>query len=146
MHSPFHEFHLLKRTVHHPTDYLRHAHAPGAVLLPDDLFGYVVDTLAWVPSLNPGRRDGTPMFGLNRYGPTEIDPAGAPRLAALFRSWAGVFALAPDSSVLTGCFSPTDQSYEQLTFERQEVLAALGSIASLAEGVDSVQYVLHLGI
>ena len=55
----FHDFLLLSLTEHPFTDYSSFINDPGAVQLHDDLIGYFIDALNWIPSYNPGMKEPT---------------------------------------------------------------------------------------
>jgi hypothetical protein len=98
------------------------------------------------------------------YGPTIIAVEGAHLASRLFESWAQLFALGPPILALTGNFgwatdaAPTpdatqvtllEGAYEQLQFDRDEVVGVLLQLAVYAESVASGRgklYLLHQGV
>ena len=149
----YHDFLLLSRSEHLFSDYMRFINDPRAVHLHDDLVGYMLDTLAWVSAHNPSTDQACQ--GLCRHGPTVIDAGGAPAAARIFAAWADLLGSGPAVLRLTGEWSwrgegPSPQDgYEQVEFERDEVVGALRRLAAYAQqvaGSSGDLYILHSGI
>jgi hypothetical protein len=142
-----HDFHLVSREDAAPEDYLRFAGRTGGARLENNLFEYIADSLAWVPSFNPSTR--RPQCGLNQCGVTVID-SGAPEAAAIFAAWAGLFSLAPEVFTITGasCIGPAanEARYERLQLSRHATVGALKGLASLFRRVTEGTFVLHCGL
>lgn len=73
---------------------------PRALHVHDILFGYMQDSLAFIPAFNPSLRE--QHQGLNRWGLTVIRREGAEVAARVFQSWADLFAAGPPRIFLTG--------------------------------------------
>jgi hypothetical protein len=132
----------------------------GVVTLDDDLLRYVLDSLAWFPSVNASTRQ--PQFGLNTWGLTVITADGATVAGSIFRVWAQLFALSPARLKLRGAYGWTDHAeseatdppatrgaYQRLEFERDDVCASLLAIAAAFDKVsasDGHLCVLHKGV
>lgn len=74
--GPYHDFWLIRPTE---LEYSQYQHLVGRkdapVRLSDDVFGYLEQTLIWVPNDYSGRHETSTGYGLNRYGPTVIPSA-----------------------------------------------------------------------
>lgn len=139
---------------------LTRRHLGSAATLHDDLVRYMLDSLAWIPSLNPSKRQ--LMFGLNVWGRTVITTDGAAVAGSIFRAWAQLFALSPARLKLQGAFGWIEDesneaadaaaaggAYERLEFERDDVCTSLRAIATQCDEVlssDRHLCILHLGI
>lgn len=137
---------------------------PRAIHLHDDLVRYMEDTLAWIPTFNPARRE--PHRGLCMWGPTVIEAEGAAVAERVFRTWADLFAVGPPTLALTGGFSwaadedrvlPPEAAratalvggYDRLEFDREVVVGVLRQLADYARQVQSAGgrlYLLHQGV
>src|SRR5690348_15303189 len=82
-------------------DYTHHFHSAEAVRLDDDLVVYMLDTLNWIPTINPSNPTQWKGWGLNYYGPTVISKVGAPKAARIFGLWADLLDEGPDEYSLT---------------------------------------------
>lgn len=162
--GPYHDFLLLDRQKDGEWELTKFIHDPRAVRLEDDFVRYIEDTLAWIPTLNPARRE--PHHGLCMWGPTVINVEGAAMAQRVFGAWADLFAAGPQVLSLTGTFSwagdfeapsgsdvprttQLDGGYDSLEFERDRVVAVLREIAGYAAKVkaaDGRLYLLHQGV
>jgi hypothetical protein len=151
--GPFHDFLLLSLAEHPFTSYGKFVNDPRAVRLHDDLISYFWDTLAWLPSYNPARRD--PTTGLCRWGPTIISTDGAAAACRIFAAWADLLNAGPSVLHLTGDWTyiagqpPNEGEYERLEFDREETVARLRLLAHYADEVAASGhdlYILHLGV
>ena len=100
MAGPYHEFQLLAAERRQRSNYMKPMRGPHIVQVHDDLIGYVRDTLNWVPTFNPAKKEGH--RGLCRYGVTVIDGEGASKFALVLDAWASLFACGPKDLTLTG--------------------------------------------
>jgi hypothetical protein len=158
-----HDFLLLDRETDGEWVLTRFVHDPRALRLHDDLVRYMADTLAWVPTFNPARRE--PHKGLCMWGPTIIDADGAPIAERVFRAWADLLVLGPPVLALTGNFSwvaegdaplsdaervtPLERGYDRLEFDRDEVVGVLQQLVQYSDRVRSAGgrlYLLHQGV
>jgi len=73
---------------------------PRALHVHDILFGYMQDSLAFIPAFNPSLRE--QHHGLNRWGLTVIRKEGAEVATRVFQGWADLFAAGPPRIFLTG--------------------------------------------
>ncbi|MBM3458732.1 MAG: hypothetical protein FJX77_09400 [Armatimonadetes bacterium] len=95
-----HDFLLLDRDRDGEWAPLRFIHDPRAIHLGHFFVWYIQDTLAWVPTTNPSRRE--PHHGLCMYGPTIIEAEGAGVAEQVFRGWAELLAIGPPRLELRG--------------------------------------------
>jgi len=132
----------------------------GVVTLHDDVLRYMLDSLAWFPSVNASTRQ--PHLGLNTWGLTVITADGAAAAGNVFRAWAQLFALSPARLKLRGSYERTDQieseatdppatrgAYQRLEFERDDVCASLLAIAAALDKVSVSEghlCLLHRGV
>jgi len=153
MPGPYHDFLLLSRNEHRFSDYNRFINDPRAIQIEDDLIQYIADTLKWIPAHNPAKNESH--RGLCFYGPTVIHTEGASATAAIFDSWAALFASGPDNLMLTGSWTmvegdpPNEGKYETLNFDRDDVVGKLRQIADYAKQIVETHgdcFILHLGV
>jgi hypothetical protein len=94
-----HEFLLLDRELDdYVSEYPRDD--PGALHLHDDVLGPLLETLAFIPTHNPCRRER--QHGLNRHGLTLIRNDGAAVAERVFRAWGDLYAAGPPQFTLVG--------------------------------------------
>jgi hypothetical protein len=135
----YHDFLLLSSADDPITSYEKFVNNPGAILLHDDLIGYMWDSLLWVPSYNPAK--GEPSVGLFRWGPTVIRTDGATTACRVFTAWADLFSAGPRSVRLTGNWTcvegaPINEgTYDRLEFDRDETVDRLRRLARWADKV-----------
>jgi len=158
-----HKFLLVDREIDGEWELTRFVHDPRWTLMHDDLVRYMLDTLAWIPTFNPSRRER--MSGLCMWGPTIIDEQGAAIAARVFQSWADLFAAGPSAPILTGGYTwIVDQDlpgpgtgtlsepvgrYEKFSIDRDEVVGVLHRLAHCSMQVQSAAgrlYLLHHGV
>ena len=147
-----HDFLLVATAEHSPAEYSLFVNDPKATHLHDDILRYMDDSLRWIPTLNPAKRERR--HGLNFWGPTAILADGAPTAARVFRGWAELLRIGPPELLLTGPWTqiegePKSGHFSQLRFARDQVVTALDRVAHDCERVaDSggAHFVLHLGI
>jgi hypothetical protein len=157
-----HDFLLLDRNADGEWELGRFHHDPRAVHLHDDLVRYMGDTLTWVSTVNPARRE--PHRGLCMWGPTLIEAEGAAVAERVFGLWAELFAVGPPVLSLTGAYSwvvpddapPTGErvtqlegGYDRLEFDRDEVVGTLRQLAvwcSRVRSGDGRLYLYHFGV
>jgi hypothetical protein len=150
---PTHEFLLLPEKDDGYSGYMGHFNGPNALKLDDDIVLYMMDTLRWIPSINPANPNQWSGSGLNYYGPTVINKTGAGKAARLLRLWAALLQEGPDALELTGLFEQvegdlsTSGKYAVIAAPRDELVKTLTDIADFAEKATSGRYyLLHLGI
>lgn len=153
MSGPFHDFLLLSLAEHPFTSYGKFVNDPRAVRLHDDLVGYIWDTLAWLPSYNPAKKES--VTGLCRWGPTIIAADGAATACRIFAAWADLLGAGPPLLRLDGEWTyienetPNEGRYERLEFDRDETVARFRLLSRFAEEVTGSGhdlYILHLGV
>lgn len=151
--GPYHDFFLVSRSEHDWTAYSRFIRDPSAIRISDYLLGYMVDSLRWIPTLNPAT--GEAHKGLCWYGPTVIWREGAHVAEQVFSAWANLLDTGPPTLELTGPYtwiegeSSKDGGYERLIFPKDATVSSLRELARCASSVavsDGALYLLHLGI
>lgn len=148
-----HEFFSLpERTISYD-DWGDYINAPEGLVVDDGLVLYMMDTLRWIPSINPSNPKELGGYGLNYYGPTVIHRGGARKAARILRLWASLLQEGPSELELTGSYEfdgddPADMGrYEMITLSRESVVKTINDIAILAEAAISGNFfVLHIGI
>jgi len=150
---PTHDFLLLPEKDGHYSDYVRYINDPNALRVDDDLVVYIQDTLNWIPTINPANPVEWGGYGLNYYGPTVINKAGAAKMARIFHLWAALLQEGPKDVKLRGGYEWTEGEtssggrYAVITAPRDSVVKTFRAIAALAEQAASGKfYVLHLGV
>jgi len=148
-----HEFYLVPKTTD-IQEYLQHSHDERTfldyVVLHDDLILYIIDSLQWIPSKNPGKRAVPADYGINYHGLTLFDKQSAIPLRNVFSAWRNLFENAPKIMKLTGSFVRSDNEegeYERLILDRDRVIIQLESIIAMAEKLtEGEYYIFHYGI
>ena len=124
MRGPFHDFLLLPeaeegerlyqnfwlppiRASAPPHTYRAFLHRNHGIQVPDDLYGYIMDSLGWVPTELPFeelRERACPWsgYGMNHYGHTAIRKRGAPVFRRVCEAWIQLFSEAPRTFTLRG--------------------------------------------
>ncbi|MCC9608872.1 hypothetical protein LOC68_08090 [Blastopirellula sp. JC732] len=150
---PTHKFLLLPENEGDYAAYAQHVSDPRALKVSDDLIRYMLDTLNWIPSINPANQAAWNGYGLNYYGPTVINKTGAPKAARIFLMWGSLFQEGPDKIELTGSYQwlegapESSGQYEKITMPRESIAKTILDLAELAEGAISGEfYLLHVGI
>lgn len=150
---PAHDFLLLPEEGNDYGDYAQYIRDPRATGISDDLILYMMDTLKWIPSINPANRSDGNGFGLNYHGATIINQAGGAKAAQVFDHWASLFRLGPESLTFTGGYawqegdSVDSGEYEKFTLPRDSVVASLSEVARMAAAASTGEsYLLHIGI
>ncbi len=157
-----HDFLLLDLDSDGEWELVRFHYDPRAVHLHDDLVRYMGDTLEWIPTVNPARRE--PHRGLCMWGPTLIVAEGAAVAERVFALWAELFSVGPPVLTLTGSYSwvesddaPTaaervtqlEGGYDRLEFDRDEVVGVLRQLVGWCGQVRSGGgrlYLCHFGV
>ena len=102
---PKHDFLLLPETDGNYADYMQHFNSPDAVKVDDNiLVRTILDTLSWIPTINPANPEEWQGYGLNYYGPTVINKAGAAKASRIFHLWAELLEEGPEELELTGSY------------------------------------------
>jgi hypothetical protein len=135
-----------------PSDYRAFRRENQGIRVPDDLVGYIFDTLQWVPTEHPYEELGTwamPWrgYGLDYHGMTAISKRGAPVFRRICEAWAALFSQAPRSFELRGRWLPDEGHYERLEFHPEEIVPLLQKLVRHAERASTGEFfVLHVGI
>jgi hypothetical protein len=148
-----HEFYLIPQTTD-IREYWQLTHDErtflDCVVLHDDLILYIIDSLKWIPSKNPGIRTVPEGHGINYHGLTLFDKQSAITLRNIFSAWKNLFENAPMIMKLTGSFVWSDNEegeYERLILDRDRVIKQLESIIAMSEELlDGEYYIYHCGI
>lgn len=160
-----HNFWLLREDENSYTDYRNFiSRHDASVHLHDELLRYFIDTLVWIPTVNPAWKEMPIGYGLNWHGPTIINQVGGVLFRRICTSWAQLFTCGPERLSLQGLFSwqwPFDESehlvredqlhtlgrYECLEVERDWVVQMLTTLAYYGEQAATGEFfILHLGI
>ncbi len=114
----------------------------------DDVFEYIKDTLNWIPTKNPSRRNIKRETGLDQFGITVIDSEGAAIAQSIMLSWLNLFLLAPEKIKLQGLYVMTG-GYEKIEIDRDKLTNSFKDLVNLLDGIIQKPqdfYILHLGI
>ena len=158
-----HDFLLLAYDEHPIEQWQRCYNNPAAIKIHNDVLEYMSDTLKWIPTYNPAKKQ--PNEKLCWFEPTVIRELGAEIAANVFRSWVELFSRGPEQLLLTGQFAwqvandpdkdgfervvANSAAYERLTFSRDPLIEKLRRLVSYAVRVhqsSGTHYILHLGI
>jgi len=112
----------------------------------DHLFGYINDTLRWIPTINP--TGGNPCNGFCRTGVTVVDVNGATTAVKIFSAWISIFESGPKVLRLHIPSLETNISMNHYEFIRDDIIQSLQIITSyfLSVTENNRFYVLHHGI
>jgi hypothetical protein len=125
----------------------------NVVFIHDDIIQYILNTLSWIPSINPAmgyeRR-----FGICNYGITLFDKEGAQVILSLAKAWADLFSNGPTTLKLTGnyCFRTNEQgvtegNYDLIEVDRDELVGKFRKLQLFSEKVITGDYlILHHGL
>jgi hypothetical protein len=158
-----HHFWLFRQGEQTYKDYTKFAGRNDApVVMDDEVLRYFLDTLRWIPTLNPAKNERG--YGLNMYGPTIIDQNGSALFHDIFASWAHLFSLGPEHFSIHGMFGwqwPFEESehvmteeelhtlgsIERLSIVRNDFVESLRMLAQFGEQASTGQFfVMHIGI
>ncbi len=158
-----HDFWLVSGKENLNYSWKSYLHKPNAIQIHDDILRYMGDTLKWIPTYNPAKRQ--PFKGLCTYGVTVINEEGAEAAEKIFLLWAELFSCGPKVLKLTGSYSwqlendpikdgydiivPNSGGYEKLMINRNLLVDNLRMLASYAHKIrnsDGGYYILHSGI
>lgn len=108
---------------------------------------YIYDTLQWVPSKNPAMSELPIMSGINYHGVTLFDSNSTKSLLTVFTSWKDIFSMAPATFELKGPHNYSTDTYEQLQFNRYEIISQFEKIITMiARLKHNKHYLYHFGI
>ncbi|MEM6256372.1 MAG: hypothetical protein AAF821_25955 [Cyanobacteria bacterium P01_D01_bin.156] len=147
-----HDFLLLSRQDYSESDYNSLINDPRAMQIHDDVVRYIGDSLTWIPTYNPAKKQEG--FGLCLYGPTVIRMKGSAQASAIFSAWTNLFLLGTPSLTLTGAWTEIEGksetgNYEKIILQRDELVDKLQTIGKYAKQVEESNdnyFLLHLGI
>ena len=146
-----HDFYLLSRDLYQPTDYIQLINASGALSLHNDIIHYILDTLNWLPTLNPAKNER--QYSLCFFGPTVIDQQGASLAQSIFSTWAQLLSLGSEHLTLRGLYELDADNqpggrYSKIYANRDDLVEKFRQLASYSERVSQSDklYILHLGI
>lgn len=147
----YHEFQLVHLKEVGYDEYWKGNSLSGAISIHDDILGYMADTLRWIETYNPARKE--PHVGLCWYGPTVIRLEGAQQTQQIFQAWATLFSRGPEILNLRGWYTKDEQHpdgfYDRLVVERDTIVQHLQGIAAYAQKTITSQgqyFILHLGL
>ncbi len=125
------------------------------LIVHDSIIMYINDTLQWIQTSNPARKDDEPHYGLNLYGPTIITKEGAESFRHVFETWARMFEKGPATFQLTGDWiieydddgNEKKRGYEILTIDKDNIIKTFRRLAEYAEHIEKDDYfILHFGL
>ncbi|UOY93335.1 hypothetical protein MUG87_04195 [Ectobacillus sp. JY-23] len=124
--------------------------AIDVVYIHDDLIVYMWDTLQWIPSKTPRKTGIEEGLGLNRWGITVLDDESVEKISNILQAWRMLFKMSPHQLTLTGGLMWTENElveYEQLKFQREEVLEQLDKLIVFTKQVQNKSYyICHWGV
>ncbi|UPM55458.1 hypothetical protein [Gottfriedia acidiceleris] len=148
-----HEFYLVPDTVD-VQEFWRlrdYNNVIDGVIIHDDMIQYIMDSLDWIPSINPSTSHNKNRRGINYYGITLFEQQSSELIIAIFTSWRNLFINGPKVLKLRGnfVFGENDEGgeYEKLIINRYELLIKIEKMISMAEKLSKGNlYLYHLGI
>jgi hypothetical protein len=148
--GPHHDFVLLSEATHPRSEHRRWRGAPGSIQVSDDLFEYVYDSLAWIPTIHPILPSEWHGRGLDRWGTTILDHTGAAAAERVFSAWADLFSAGPAELELR-CWvaiRPDGEAvHEVVVMDRDAVVEQMRTLAEYARRChDTGYYLLHHGV
>jgi hypothetical protein len=152
-----HDFYLLKKSkCDYEQDWFfcHYMSQDGDVILQDDIFCYISDTLQWIPTLRGNLCNNNKGYGFNYYGTTVIVDEGAQIAKDILTYWMGLFNLSPDPIQLTGRYvfeeNEDNGHYDKLLFPKNHLILNFQKLIELCETVIRCKnrdyYILHAGI
>jgi hypothetical protein len=137
---------------------------PRALHVHDILFGYMQDSLAFIPAFNPSLRE--QHHGLNRWGLTVIRKEGAEVATRVFQGWADLFeepgaeaASEPEGAPVPVPEAPPDPAriyvhhdyrgnHLRFDFDREAAVGLFRQLADFCARItaDNRLFLLHIGI
>ncbi|MGC5327678.1 hypothetical protein [Brevibacillus sp. SYSU BS000544] len=146
-----HEFLLIKKEIMVDQGFYFSPMYEEMVTVHDDLILYISDSLVWLPTYNPSKKEF--QSGLSYHGVTIIQDQGATLLKNICHSWYELFLLAPQTFALTGSYTwKNDEGiesveYERIHCERNQLTTLLKNLATLADRASANDYcILHKGL
>lgn len=114
------------------------------ISISDELILYMRDSFNWINSLWNGKEI---KKGLNYYGETVIKDKNIDKLKDVIHGWIKLFEVSTDEFILTGNYLLEENRYEQILFNKKEVLIQLKSLHYLCEkAIEQNKDILHCGI
>ncbi len=119
-------------------------------LVDDELIRYIADTINWIPTFNPDRKEhitGLCYWGGNRI----IDNNGADKLSDVLKGSISIFSTANDNVELKGALITDEDEvygeYELIRYKKYELIEILSMLLSLVERVQKEEKILlHMGV
>ena len=148
-----HDFLLLSRDEFRSVEYTKFIHDPRAVQIHDDFLRYIGDTLSWIPTVNA--TVDTEERGFCLHGATVLLGDGAVIAFQVFEAWRKLLSCGPRRIQLTGGWMTVEGSashdgeYEQLQFDRDELVKRLDTLKDWARAVSDSKgsmLMLHVGV
>ncbi|MDH5682421.1 MAG: hypothetical protein OEZ36_12600 [Spirochaetota bacterium] len=145
-----HEFRIVKTKSGDYSEFRNYINHPDNIRVHDDVFGYIYDTLLWIPVLYNNGSEG---YGPDRFAISIIRREGALIASRIFHGWIELFSAGPDKLNLVGdwCIDgeTEDGSYEKLILDKMSIIEAFTKIKEMCQFVaenNNYYYLLHMGI
>ncbi|WP_163853448.1 hypothetical protein [Paenibacillus elgii] len=150
-----HEFLLIDESEyrkHDPIDLYKYTkvNIENVIILDDDFFGYIADSLKWIPTYDPFRHED--MMGFNYWGISVLHKESMNKFIPIITSWRDLFQVGPETINLRGEFSWTADDiesgqYKQLHYERDALIKNLEQFIWFGQRVKEQNYVIvYFGI
>ena len=150
----YHDFYVMREGERAYNDYRDLLGRKDSPLKISDnaLYGFMCETLCWVPSINPSNPAQWSGFGFNPYGPTVINRDGGTKLAEVCRGWAQILAQGDETLTLFQHWTytredPPRPKRSNFQTRRDPLVAQLTTLAEYGElAATGDWFVLHIGI
>jgi len=114
----------------------------------DDIILYILDSLKWIPTYNPFKREAS--IGINYSGVTLIENNGLKKLYDIITGWILLFNNAPDTFDLKGNYIIQDNNtghYEIINYDKNIMINNLTSFKEfILKTMDENEIIVHFGI
>ena len=151
----YHDFWLLHEDEH---EYRSHTifwgRKDAPVRIPNVTLEHLIESLGWLPTVNPAYESLPIGYSLNHFGPTVINAAGAAMWSQIMRGWAQIFATGPSVLRLpSGTYNDKKEDGTIVTYwytikiDRDLFVADLLMLAEWGDKAATGDYfILHIGI
>ncbi len=147
----YHEFFIVNRLLHNENYYIPTIDRGETVSLEDDFILYIYDSVKWVKSYNPSKKEFC--MGLCLYGVTQIYGDSLIKFKNIIRVYRDLFEYAPSRIVLRGLYNFNESNdadlggYEVLIYDKDELLKKLDMLIDVCKkALANNNYLLHYGI
>lgn len=117
------------------------------IVFPDNLILYILDSLKWIPSINPTKSENG--YSINYYGITLFKENAIEKFIKIMDAWISLFNIAPINVELKGNYLITEKKagYERIKYKKDELLDTFTTMKIFLEKAkENEMYIIHFGI